>query len=475
MQHPSSGTSYKLAQTARLSQTQRLGLDPRQIPYQKYLKMSVQDLSKAINEMLTGENINPALEKNTPNKLSSKAVEEKRWGLRESSFYASDDASDKYQQFIENSLTTKSTLKEHLLLQLHVQPLDQHIIEAGELIIGNLDNRGFFQRRNDGSVITPYELLKSSGCHLSNEELSSLLHLISQFDPIGTCVADEKESLIVQAKITGGEPPYFYEFMSQDVKTLQNSSPETIAKKIGATPKELDAIKKYLHNFNPNPGHNYTEEVEYVIPDLEIYFEKENEGDDFYPVVKIENGFYDGLGISKEYTGLLQKNQNDEQGEVVAFVKEQVNQAKLFLEMIEYRQNSLRAIGKTIALEQKEFFLKGPKFLKSISQKKMSLFLHIDESKFSRLISGKTIKTKWGLFPLKYFFSNGGVVSPYKPNELISPNAVKAHIKEIMMAHSSKKTLSSEKISKILKGKGIDISRRTVAKYRNNLNITSSS
>lgn len=472
MQHPSSGGGYSLSQTARLSQTQRLGLDPRQIPYQKYLKMSAMDLNQAVSDMLNGENINPALERISPKGLSSKAVEEKRWGLKESTYHSSEESSNKYQQFLESAAVSKSTLKEHLLLQLHIQPLEPYIMEAGELIIGNLDDRGFFQKRSDGSTITPQDVLRSSKARLSDEELKSLLYLMAQFDPVGTCVADERESILVQAKIKGNEPSFFYQIMEQDSQTLKNSSLEEVARKVGATQADVEAIKSYLKDFNPNPGSDFASEVEYLVPDMEIYFETNGYGE-FFPVIKVENGFCDGLGISKEYRDLLDADEGDS-SQIQEFVKEQVDQAKLFLDMLEFRQNSLKLIGKNIAESQIEFFLKGHKFLKAIKQKEFANKLNIEESRFSRLISGKTVKTKWGLFPLKYFFSSGGVASPYHNNEFISPYAVKAHIKEIIALEGSKKSVSDLKISQRLKERQINISRRTVSKYRNNLDVTSS-
>lgn len=484
----SKGKGQILSQSQRLSLSQRFGLDPRQIPYQKYLQMPNSQLREAINELLGGgESANPALERNlsissnsTQNRkgLTSQQLEEKKWGLKERSGVTA--SSDSFQNFIEGAIASKPTLKEHLLFQLHIQPLDEEKMKAGELIIGNLDEQGFYQKKPSGETISPEEVLRVNSIFLSEEERHQLLQLIRGFDPIGVCVENQWESLRLQARAKGGFPPSFFSLLEKGEEIFFSNKKGSAIENLNLTEEEIADAKFFLSTLNLNPASEFASEANYIYPEMELSFLNGE------PYVFVDDSYAYGLQISNEYV-MMATQQGKENLALRKFALAQMEEAKIFLDTLELRKTALMEIGYRLLEFQKDFFLKGTPFLKKLTQKEMAESLNLDETRISRLVNEKWVKTEWGIFPLKYFFSKGGVrytgerKSPSQENNpekiFLSPNGVKARIlaiqKEFKENMGKNKKLSDQQITDILKGEGIEIARRTVAKYRLDQNRSS--
>lgn len=470
-----------LSQTQRLSFSQKLGLDPRQIPYQKYLQMPLYKLTEEINSLLgDGELANPALERVFPSVsiknrkgLTSKQIEEKRWGLKESRSYSS---SDPFQDVIEGTIASKSTLKEHLLFQLHIHPLDEELMKAGELLIGNLDEQGFFQKKVNGETIYPQEVLQLNRISLSAEECEKLLSLIRRFDPVGVCVENQWESLKIQAELKGGAPDSFWVLMEAGERFLASGKEGNPTAALPLSEAQLLEAKEFLATLNLQPATAFSVQEHYLYPEMELALVEGK------PVVRVDDSYSKGLRISNEYQQMAIEPGKENEA-LRKFALAQMDEAKLFLDALEFRQKSLASIGYKLLELQKDFFLKGPAFLKRVTQKEMATLLNLDETRISRLVNEKSVKTSWGIFPLKYFFSAGGVKilegtnSSFRGETVLSRNGIKARIlsiqKEFGEKNEKNKKLSDQKIADILKGEGIEIARRTVAKYRSEMNLPS--
>jgi RNA polymerase sigma-54 factor len=230
---------------------------------------------------------------------------------------------------------------------------------------------------------------------------------------------------------------------------------------------ELQDLIHYLKHFNPFPGRAYsTETVKYVIPDLMVRL-KEGEfvlilNDEEIPVLGL-NSFFQNIDEDKS------KDDKD----VNQFVKMNLAEAKWFIRSINQRNETLLKISGAIVDFQRNFFLKGPKYLAPLTLKDIAETVSVHETTVSRISNAKYLQTEWGILPLKYFFSNS-IGGSDAGGAQYSKGGVKEIMKEVIEDYSGQKKLSDQKIADLLKEKGVSIARRTVAKYRKELHIDSS-
>ncbi len=426
------------------------------------MAMPLQDLKLKIQEELEK---NPALE--MVSEKSDVSLDEIRSNTREDHDFfenSSDpgytsgydqDASDSKQKFMEGALSRPESLHEHLMWQLRVQPIPQEWFDVGELLIWNLDDNGFH-------IENPKKLVSEEQYPV----LEEVIPLIQQFDPVGVCTRDYRHSLLVQAELSPEAPAHTEELIEQYMELLERNSPREIAKKTGISETEIESITEFIKTLTPYPGRLYSNSsTTYVIPDVVVRHE-EGEfklylNDEEIPELGI-NPFYEQL----EDAGKKQEKQTKK------FVKQSVRDARWFIYSVHQRNQTLVKIARTILEFQRKFFLYGPKQLAPLTLKDVAAEVQVHETTVSRIVNSKYIQTEWGIFPLKYFFSNQ-VASTGSGR--YSKEAVKEIIKEILEEHASeKKRLSDQKISDILKKRGISVARRTVTKYRKELAIDSS-
>lgn len=457
------GLSHQQRQKA--IQQQQLSLSPQLRQNIKLLELQVADLIVELDKKVE----NPALEIVKEKELISidQLATEERFGVPDYFENSSDPgrvnslkvsshydtvSSDNRQRFLEGALSREETLQEHLLWQLGVQPLSEDQNKLGELIIENLDEHGF---------ISPASLEWLSGRE-QGRDLPDLLEMIQQFDPPGTAVTDYKESLKVQADLRGDAPEQLEEVIDESLELLARKRFDEVARLHGCDKEEAEEIFRYLSLLNPYPGLLFTKEKpDYVIPDLCIQTGEEG------LVVRVNN---DDVPVLKITADFEEMSDGDGQEKAVRqFARQLVDDARGVIEAVEMRQRTLERVGLELVRVQPEFFIRGKKGLKPLLQKEVAQSLNLSESTISRIAKEKHIQTDWGIFPVKIFFSQA-----VEGGKGVAATGIKEMIREIIENHSSEKRLSDQKICNMLLEQGIDVKRRTVNKYRNELNIASS-
>lgn len=450
-----------------LKQEQRQKLSQQQILGMKMLSLSSTDLE---NEIYDFAEKNPALE-----------IIERKEKFRERNKRNGD-----FEKFLDSQSDERKSLHEHLKFQLNSMKLSEEESELGEKLIDNLDSKGFH-------ILSPYSFIENRAD--SKAVLEKLLSIIQSFDPIGVCVKNVEESLFVQAKenpdatelslfILNGHldflnPPKipkiqkklrdFFEAESK-LKTYGKTGSE---KKLDSSENEIQKALDFIKTLDPNPSRNFgTEFAKHIFvsaivkkTDGEI---KVNFTDEELPEIKISS-FVENYANSKI---------NSEQEKVnITFARNSIQEAKNFIDSVAFRKTSIHQAVLEIVNNQFEFFEKGPQFLKPFLQKELARILKLNESTISRIANEKYLECDWGIFPLSYFFSNAvySAVDSQETENANSKESVKFQIEKILEEHKNdKKTLSDQKISDFLAQKGIKIARRTVAKYRSELQLGSS-
>ncbi len=447
-------------------QEQRLKLSPQMYQSIQLMAMPIQELNARIQEELEK---NPALEVISEKQTVSLEDTESRNAETYEYFENSSDpgfstrsgnldneASDAKQKFIEGTLTRPESLSDNLLWQLRVQRLSEREREIGELLIQNLDENGF-------NVEDPLKLVSAD----EHRSLEHVLEIIRSFDPPGTCTSGYRESLLVQIDLDPEAPEELKPLISEHLELLEKGKIKEISKSMGISEDEVNELLTFLKRFNPFPGRAYsTTTVRYVIPDLLV---KQVEGEF---VIVLNDEEIPVLGVNSFFKKMM-KEKNESDKDVKQFVNSNISEAQWFIRSVNQRSRTLVKIANAIIDFQRNFFLKGPKFLAPLTLRDIAETVSVHETTVSRISNAKYIQTEWGIFPLKYFFSNS-ISGSGSQGSQFSKGGVKEIIKEIIDNYTGDKKLSDQKISDMLQKKGINIARRTVAKYRNELKIDSS-
>ncbi len=363
-----------------------------------------------------------------------------------------DPDADSKRMFLEGAISRAETLQEHLLWQLRLQPVPERVRSAAENLIQNLDSEGF--HKEDPRLV----------CRDAPEDaFKSALSLVRGFEPVGVCTSDYRESLIVQAELCPEAPPRTVEVLRDHIELLEKGKHEDIRKRLKLSESDLSAILSFIKTLNPFPGRLYSStEPQYVIPDIQVKL-KDGEfvivlNDEEIPVLGI-NPFFDRLAEEK----------HDRTTDV--FVKENIRRAKWFIQSIHQRNKTLLKATRAIVEFQRSFFTKGPKHLAPLTLRDIAGEVGVHETTISRLANRKYIQTDWGIFELKYFFTNS-ISGAGSSGSRFSKEGVKQVIKEII--ENEARAMSDRDIADQLSRKGINLARRTVAKYRMELNMDSS-
>ena len=364
---------------------------------------------------------------------------------------------DTKRKFLEGAVYRKESLQDHLLWQLHVTVLSEKEMEIGELLIRNLDSNGFH-------LENPETLVKQD----DRDILEHMIHIIQEFDPIGVCVVDHRESLLVQSHLRDDMPEEIDRLLTDFMELLEKGKYNEIIRQMKITRDDWEEMLNFLQSLNPYPGGDYSDaSYNYVIPDL-IIRKKEGEfviilNDEEIPVMRI-NPFFeeiqDGGSVADDK-------------KVKQFVNGRVRDARWFINSINQRNQTLLKTATAILEFQRDFFRKGPKYLNPLTLKDVAGEIGVHEATVSRITTNKYVQTEWGIYELKYFFTNS-ISGAGSSGSRFSKEGVKEVIKEILAENTDGKKLSDQKISDLLSKRGINIARRTVAKYRKELDIHSS-
>ena len=398
----------------------------------------------------------------------------------------------------------QQSLQSHLLEQLFIYKLDPLTASFAERIIGNLTNDGFY-------AVPLNELFKTELSKKENKKnlsftrhkISRALSIVRRLEPIGCATRDFKESLVVQAKIlfhdkTTIDPVYAYtiDILAHHFAYLEKARPYSLVRTVNEnkdipyklTQENAEDILTLIASLNPFPGRAFSTDItpdEYIIPTAFI------ERNDQEFTVRINNLEVPLLTVSPEFQNLVNHAKDTT---AKTYIKEQMQKAKVFIGSLNQREKTIVAVLRKIVSVQEAFFLTGDKRqLVPLTQQQIAKELDIHESTVSRAVVGKYVQCQWGTFEMQYFFTNAVAVHPQpqytegrsadSQSDASEPfgipatkEGVKDCIKELLTEHAAKGSkLSDQKISDLLQAQyGISIARRTVAKYRKELDIGSS-
>lgn len=355
----------------------------------------------------------------------------------------------------EQFLTHSPSLSEHLEWQLSMSEVTESEKAAAKCIIGNLDA--------DGRLQTSVEEIASMA-RCSAETAERARQIVLYLDPVGCAAFDVKESLLAQLIVNGDGESLAAEIVRDHFEDMQPHRLSHLAKSTGRDVHELDSEIQKVRVLDPYPGRRYSsEEAIYVAP--EVYIEKI---DDEYVIYFTDDGS-PRLRISPTYHKML--DQNDTSKEAKDFIKEKVRSAVDLLRNIEHRRQTIYRVVEAILHRQSEFLDKGVESLKPMMLKDIAEDIGMHLSTISRVVNRKYAHTPQGVIELRRFFSEGMM---NEEGEEVSTRILKLRIKKIVEEEDSKKPLTDDQIAKILSKEGVKLSRRTVAKYRDQMQIPGS-
>jgi RNA polymerase sigma-54 factor len=364
---------------------------------------------------------------------------------------ASDEEEEK-RQFMFDSLVAGGSLQENLLEQVRMSDLTEEQRKVAELIIGNIDDRGYLQASVD-------ELAFST--NIPVEQIKAVLCEVQQFDPPGVAARDLRECLLLQLERKGQKDTLEHKVVERCMDLLGRRRLPEIARALGVEVDEVQDAAENIANLEPNPGRAYLpDNQQYVVPEVFV----QRSGDDF--IVTTNNAEIPHLRISNTYKDLM--SQANSSPEVREYIREKIRAGKFLIKSLHQRQQTILNIANEIVKRQREFMEKGVAYLKPMTMVQVAEVVGVHETTVSRAVSNKYIETPQGVFEMKYFFTSG---IPTGSGTSVSNTSVKEKLSEMIKHEDAAKPLSDEEIVKRLKEDGIVIARRTVAKYRSELNI----
>jgi RNA polymerase sigma-54 factor len=468
-----------------LNQSLQQKLSPQQIQFIKLLQVPTAELENRIEEELE---TNPALEEgeekevqedsNTDEELPEQTSSEEEVDIKDylqdddySGYKMQGDGDDEEER--EMPIPMATSLHELLMNQLDFLGLTEKEYVIGKQLVGSIETDGYIRRDLEAIV---NDLAFSQGIETNAEEVEKILKRIQTFDPPGIAARDLQECLLLQLdRMDNGhniDVAVAKKIITECFDEFTKKHYQKIQKKLETEDEEFvkDAIELIV-KLNPKPGGGAAASMvknQYIIPDFILT----NNNGKLELALNSRNA--PELRISRSYSEMFKaydkSNKRDKKlKEAVTFVKQKLDAAKWFIDAIKQRQQTLLRTMRAIVDFQYDFFLEGDETkLKPMILKDIASMINMDISTVSRVASSKAVQTDFGIFPLKYFFSEG--ISTDSGEE-VSSREVKQIIKDIIDSEDKNKPYSDDKLEKILNEKGYNIARRTVAKYREQLNI----
>ena len=460
--------SLKLGYDLTIEQSQKLVMTPELIQAIKILQFNTQELDSYVQEEIL---VNPVLEKEEGSQEVEKDppppgedADPIDWKehIREQAYEGDqirgwsekrEDSGDLYERYVSDDMT----LVDHLMFQLQFMARCDEIHDIGRYIIESLDENGYM-------TSTVEEIAQALGT--SEGKVRVALEIIRKMDPAGVGASDIRECLLIQVRGLDIDSPMLEQMITDHLDDLGANRIGAIAKSMGTSVEEVQQMADTIRALEPKPGRQFAggSDTRYIIPD--VVLEKNEDGFS----INISETSAPRLRVSSYYKDLLGRAESDEQ--LAGYLSDRVNSAMWLIRSIEQRKQTIYNVAEAIVEHQKEFFEKGSKYMKTLTLKDIAEELGIHESTVSRSINGKYLQCCHGIFELRYFFSAG--VSDTS-GQGISSSSVKEFIREIVDGEDPRKPYSDQAIVGLLSEKGLNISRRTVAKYRDDLQILSSS
>ncbi len=459
-----------LKQGLELKQTQKLS--PLQIQTIKLIELPIQELEQRIRKELEE---NPVLDEDVSNdKDDDEAPREV--SLSE---YKDDDPIPSYKTRMElgskderpqySTFSVKESFTQSLMEQLGYRNLSEHQYAVGAFLIGSLDDDGYLRRSIDSIVD---DLSFRANIETTEEEVLEMLKVIQEFDPAGVGARDLRECLLIQIKLCKKSPAvknatkilkdHFNEFTNKHFQKIMN--------RMDITEDELKAAMGKILKLNPSPGgqidDSYTDQAQQIIPDFVLNYRDGN------LELSMPRFSVPELRVNRKYADLLIEAANSserEKKDAAAFVKKKLDSAKWFVEAIKQRHNTLSSTMQAIVDYQHDYFIDGdesnlkPMVLKDIAEK-----TGFDISTISRVVNSKYIETHFGIYSLKYFFSEG---LENQDGEEVSTRELKKALQECVDNENKRKPLTDDELVDAMTSKGYKVARRTIAKYRDQLGI----
>jgi RNA polymerase sigma-54 factor len=471
----------------RLQQKLQQRLSPQQIQMIKLLEIPAMQLEQRIKEELE---VNPMLEEtvseenNTvelePEEKENKDDNNDEFSLED--YYNEDEYIPSYKLSTSNyssddkrsdiPFSVGSTFHEYLESQLGEMQLDDRQHALASFLIGNIDDDGYLRRKLD-AVVDDIAFLQN--IKTDEVELIELLHKIQEFEPLGVGSRDLRECLLLQIEEKDLRMPAIklaLNIIKNHFEEFTHKHYDKIISRLGISENELKSAIDEILKLNPKPGSTFSDPAnrasEQVTPDFLLEYKDDN------PILTLNAKNVPELRINRSYADLIDNNpkkddNSKQQKELISFVKQKLDSAKWFIDAIKQRQNTLMLTMQTILDYQKEYFKDGDdKKLRPMILKDIADVTGLDISTISRVANSKYIQTNFGIIPLKYFFSEG---MQNEAGEEVSTREIKKILKECIENEEKRKPVTDDQLADILKQKGYPIARRTVAKYREQLEI----
>ena len=469
-----------------LQQKLQQKLSPLQIKTIKLIEMPVQALEQHVREVL---NDNPVIDDtpqgggddDQPRDVSISEVEEheQSGGSLEENYGSHDDDIPSYNLHVNNwgkderpeynTFSVKQSFTQSLLEQLGYRNLTEHERTVATFIIGSLDDDGYL-RRDIESLVD--DLAFRAGVESSAEEVERLLKIIQEFEPSGVGARDLQECLLLQLEDKKRTPSVenAIRVVQDQFESFKNRHFQKIMSKLHLSEEEMKGVLDEIRRLNPSPGgqidDSYNDQAQQVVPDFRLDYENGQ------LILSMPRFSIPELRINRKYseimeTGRLSQSRADK--EAATFVKQKIDSAKWFIEALRQRQNTLSSTMQAIIDYQHDYFVDGdesslrPMVLKDIAER-----TGFDISTISRVVNSKWIETHFGIFPLKYFFSEG---LENKEGEEVSTREIKKALREMVDGEDKHNPLTDDELVDGLAKKGYKVARRTIAKYRALLDI----
>lgn len=452
----------RLSYDLTLQQSQKLVMTPELRQAIELLQFNSLELKEYITNELEK---NPMLEREVPSEeyeSLDKTTEDKEIDWKE---YLEKYNDNSYKSQVDKNIkeinydafvSYEPTLKEFLSSQLNLVHFGIEERKIAEYIVNCINDNGYLETSVE-------EIAKVVNSNVNDVEL--VLGLVQTFDPLGIGARDLKECLLIQVREKKDIKLYIKKIIEDHLEDLAHNRLQKISKKLDISIKEIQEASDYIKGLEPKPGRSFcgnNDSVKYIVPDAEIELIE----DKF--VVTVKDSSAPRLNINNYYRGLMRTGKDKNATE---YLSQKFNSAMWIIKSIEQRRSTIKKVVESILKFQMDFFIEGEQYLKPLTLKEVAEDIDMHESTISRTTNGKYVQTPRGLFELKYFFSSSLLSSRGD----VSSTSIKMVLKDIIDKEDPKKPYSDQKISEILKDQGISISRRTVAKYRDELNILSSS
>lgn len=352
---------------------------------------------------------------------------------------------------------TSDSIQDHLFWQVEMSPYSDTDKSIAMAIIDAIDDSGYL-------TVSCEDILESvNDENIELDEVECVLKRIQNCDPIGAGARSVKECLLIQLAQYADDTPWLEEardLIQEHSDLLASKDYRTLMRKTRLREEQLKEVMKLLKTLNPRPGSTISsKEPEYIIPDVNVY---KNKG---IWMVELNNDALPALAVNDAYANLAKSSKNNEESQ---FIKSHLQDAKWFIKSLESRNETLLKVSHCIVSRQKEFFEKGPEKMVPMVLNDVAEMVDMHESTISRVTTQKYMHTPRGIYELKYFFSSHVATDS---GENASSTAIRALIKKLVADEPPAKPLSDSKIAQMLADQGIQVARRTIAKYRESLNI----